>query len=417
MKDLPGASRARIVTISLTALGLMLGLPLGAHAQAAGSATTASNLSPRLLAEASWHGRLIREPLATTTHVATSASRTRPVAYGTGFASTHGSTRVRRLQRGLVRLGYRPGAVDGLFGRRTQAAVLAFQRKHGLARTGAADAATVATLARRIRTRASGMPRASTTLAAAAAPRQSQAPPPTARPAPAAHPVASADTGRGPGLTLVVLVAIGAIVLPLAGVAGRLVALRRHDRRLAERARVVTAPPTHTRERARHHRAALLEHDQWRAPRADRSDAHEGRSDALEPYRDEIAAVATAVAARPPRRPEPTDDARSTRFTRSTPDNGQKPDAAPIVAAEVQDTRRRPSPEQRAALRERIRSMREGGMTLQAIADHLNVEGVRTLSGGTFWRPANVRRAGAPDGSRAGKRRQEPGEGQAGDSS
>jgi DNA invertase Pin-like site-specific DNA recombinase len=44
-------------------------------------------------------------------------------------------------------------------------------------------------------------------------------------------------------------------------------------------------------------------------------------------------------------------------------------------------------------LRERIAAMREQGMTLQAIADRLNEDGVPTLRGGAMWRPSSVQRA------------------------
>lgn len=44
-------------------------------------------------------------------------------------------------------------------------------------------------------------------------------------------------------------------------------------------------------------------------------------------------------------------------------------------------------------LQERIARMREAGMTLQAIADELNAEGVPTLRGGAMWRPSSVQRA------------------------
>jgi DNA invertase Pin-like site-specific DNA recombinase len=44
-------------------------------------------------------------------------------------------------------------------------------------------------------------------------------------------------------------------------------------------------------------------------------------------------------------------------------------------------------------LQERIAAMREQGMTLQAIADTLNEEGVPTLRGGAMWRPSSVQRA------------------------
>jgi DNA invertase Pin-like site-specific DNA recombinase len=44
-------------------------------------------------------------------------------------------------------------------------------------------------------------------------------------------------------------------------------------------------------------------------------------------------------------------------------------------------------------LQDRIAAMREQGMTLQAIADRLNEEGVPTLRGGAMWRPSSVQRA------------------------
>jgi len=44
-------------------------------------------------------------------------------------------------------------------------------------------------------------------------------------------------------------------------------------------------------------------------------------------------------------------------------------------------------------LAERIQAMRDEGMTLQAIADRLNEEGVPTLRGGAMWRPSSVQRA------------------------
>jgi DNA invertase Pin-like site-specific DNA recombinase len=44
-------------------------------------------------------------------------------------------------------------------------------------------------------------------------------------------------------------------------------------------------------------------------------------------------------------------------------------------------------------LQERIAAMREQGMTLQAIADVLNEEGVPTLRGGKEWRPSSVQAA------------------------
>lgn len=50
------------------------------------------------------------------------------------------------LQRALQQRGFAPGPLDGIFGRLTRAAVLAFQTREGLAVTGLADAATLARL-------------------------------------------------------------------------------------------------------------------------------------------------------------------------------------------------------------------------------------------------------------------------------
>ena len=44
-------------------------------------------------------------------------------------------------------------------------------------------------------------------------------------------------------------------------------------------------------------------------------------------------------------------------------------------------------------LRERIIQMRAAGMTLKAIADRLNEEGVPTVRGGAKWRPSSVQAA------------------------
>ena len=53
----------------------------------------------------------------------------------------------------------------------------------------------------------------------------------------------------------------------------------------------------------------------------------------------------------------------------------------------------RPAVEDVPDLKRRIAAMREEGMTLQAIADSLNKEGVPTLRGGSQWRPSSVQAA------------------------
>ena len=40
-----------------------------------------------------------------------------------------------------------------------------------------------------------------------------------------------------------------------------------------------------------------------------------------------------------------------------------------------------------------VRDLRESGLTLQAIADRLNEEGIPTLRGGAKWRPSSVQSA------------------------
>jgi DNA invertase Pin-like site-specific DNA recombinase len=63
----------------------------------------------------------------------------------------------------------------------------------------------------------------------------------------------------------------------------------------------------------------------------------------------------------------------------------------------------RPADSDRPDLSERIAAMRAAGMTLQAIADQLNAEGVPTLRGGAMWRPSSVQAAlgyRRPGGSR-----------------
>jgi DNA invertase Pin-like site-specific DNA recombinase len=53
-------------------------------------------------------------------------------------------------------------------------------------------------------------------------------------------------------------------------------------------------------------------------------------------------------------------------------------------------------------LRERIARMRAEGMTLQAISDRLNAEGVPTVRGGAKWRPSSVQAAAGYKRPRAG---------------
>jgi DNA invertase Pin-like site-specific DNA recombinase len=61
-----------------------------------------------------------------------------------------------------------------------------------------------------------------------------------------------------------------------------------------------------------------------------------------------------------------------------------------LLTAREQRANTRPAVEDRPELKQRILAMRERGMTLQAIADALNDDGVPTLRGGARWRPSSV---------------------------
>lgn len=69
------------------------------------------------------------------------------LARGVGYARPGGSPRVRKLQRELRRRGLKPGPIDGLYGPRTEAAVVRLQRRRALPASGAVDNRTRRTLA------------------------------------------------------------------------------------------------------------------------------------------------------------------------------------------------------------------------------------------------------------------------------
>ena len=69
-----------------------------------------------------------------------------PVLYPGAGRTTGGASPVRGLQRRLAQAGYSPGAIDGVFGPRTEHAVRRYQAAHGLPVTGVAGARTIARL-------------------------------------------------------------------------------------------------------------------------------------------------------------------------------------------------------------------------------------------------------------------------------
>ena len=135
-----------------------------------------------------------------------------------------GSDRVRAVQGTLRRLEYRPGPVDGLFGPRTERAVLGFQRSEELRADGIVGPRTL----RRLRVRDAGERRTSPPAAGGqrAPGRRRVAPSPVERPAPsplpanpqdraAPSPVPAAPAAGGPGREVIVLVGLLGLVVAL----------------------------------------------------------------------------------------------------------------------------------------------------------------------------------------------------------
>jgi peptidoglycan hydrolase-like protein with peptidoglycan-binding domain len=182
------------------------------------------------------------------------------VSRGVGLDRRHGSSRVRSLQRRLQRLGYHPGPLDGRFGPRTEAAVIAFQRDHRLVGDGIAGPLTYAALRTTRRpgqtparpqpspspaapstqpspptqtaptqtapppaTAPSATPTTPSTQAQPAPPAQTQTTPPAqtpATPSTQTQPVPAEPTGGSvPSLAAVVLIALAALVLAVVVIA------------------------------------------------------------------------------------------------------------------------------------------------------------------------------------------------------
>ncbi len=56
--------------------------------------------------------------------------------WSTDVPAADPSPRIKKLQEGLVELGYDPGSADGLMGPKTRKAIIAFQNDHGLVGDG-----------------------------------------------------------------------------------------------------------------------------------------------------------------------------------------------------------------------------------------------------------------------------------------
>ena len=97
-------------------------------------------------------------PPPTTTHTTTTTpttptTPTRPVlpAPATTLKPGDQGLQVKRLQRALARLGYKPGAVDGDYGTATQTALKAFQQASKLTADGVLGPKTLAALKQALR--------------------------------------------------------------------------------------------------------------------------------------------------------------------------------------------------------------------------------------------------------------------------
>ena len=129
------------LAFALVVIGLLV-MPVPTHAAR----------QPEAMASAGWQGRAIQNPRPRLRVVDVQWPKgwsAGPVGFRSGYTRPGGSERVREVQRRLVKLGYRPGPVDGLFGPRTRAATQWFQYKHGLPTNGRVNRSTLAVLAAR----------------------------------------------------------------------------------------------------------------------------------------------------------------------------------------------------------------------------------------------------------------------------
>jgi peptidoglycan hydrolase-like protein with peptidoglycan-binding domain len=143
-----GRAGALVVT---AAAALVLGAASPALARTSGVEPQSTLRPADLIPDASWHGRPIKRPDPSPIQVRQPVGST-VIRDGAGRGQASGSAAVREVQRRLRTLGYRTGAVDGVFGPRTRSSVGWFQVKHRLPTTGVVDGRTLGAL--RLRTHA-----------------------------------------------------------------------------------------------------------------------------------------------------------------------------------------------------------------------------------------------------------------------
>ena len=385
------------------ALGLAVAL-LAVPAPAAGAVMRA----------AGWHAREIRAPYP---RVAAQPApqlppgwSAGPVRQGTGYGRP--SQRVRELQRRLLRRGYRPGPVDGRFGPRTRAAVMWFQIKHGLARTGRGDAQTLA----RLRD-----------------PRRPVRPAPAAAPVPAVAAAVTTPATAGGGtlatILLVLVILIGLAVI-LAWVRQALRPRAEAQAKPPARLAIAPAPSAPTvlgyaalakgedLEAAVRVIGAWCEARGWTLSKVVHDALPARGRPGLQHALDEVRAGRAAgviverlhdltgsVTELGPLLQWFVDaDAFVIALDYELDLSSRSGEIAARALVEISDWERGRVATRRgvasgAAVRDdpelsaRITAMRSGGMSLQAIADALNEAGVPTLRGGSRWRPSSVQAA------------------------
>ncbi len=142
-----------LATLTWVATVVMLMLAFSPAVALGKSARRSSRAPAARAARATSHARVTGTerssdpPHAGGTGTRRPTGRVNVLAFGSGYASAHGSRAVRALQRRLSGLGYSPGPIDGRYGPLTDAAVIRFQAAHGLLTDGIDGPATTAALA------------------------------------------------------------------------------------------------------------------------------------------------------------------------------------------------------------------------------------------------------------------------------
>jgi DNA invertase Pin-like site-specific DNA recombinase/lysozyme family protein len=385
------------------------------------------------------------------TRQAIQGERANVLRRGAGFARAGGTRRVRTLQRELRRRGLSPGPVDGRFGPRTEAAVARLQRAVLLPATGVVNPATRRVLAdtrlqgRERRAISTRDPRreprpqverlaapaespwaegtvsvtvmvllviAALLLGAAAAwgiagPRAAMA---TPIPPVQASPVRTSPVPIDPPTPEPAVQAIGYASVPraersndqcLRKQAEEIDALcERRGWTLLEVVRDVEGDKSKGLERPglqyalerieKAEAAALVVSHVGRLTRSagdlglilERLRRHRGRLVAIDVRLDTGLSNGDAAA-----------DALMSVAAWERQRLGERTRKGLAVARATRSSAGRPAVSDIPALKRRIVAMRSEGMTLQAIADRLNAEGVPTVRGGKEWRPSSVQAA------------------------